>query len=164
MVNGMSVTNEEKPLGIKIGSSEMLVEGEAVCVSSTDRSEQAANISSILGISTDKVIKDRSSEKLSSNSTVAETQGYPRKTEQAAMTLDPKKGLEISDGPSILDKIFNTAINLTSGDSSNISQVSFFSQCISIRKSDSHEFSCIYAGLRWCIIFPDVVVVSSNQS
>uniref|UniRef100_A0A1J3K2D3 Uncharacterized protein n=1 Tax=Noccaea caerulescens TaxID=107243 RepID=A0A1J3K2D3_NOCCA len=122
MVNGMSVTNEEKPLGIKIGSSEMLVESEAVCVSSTDRSEQAANISSILGISTDKVIKDRSFEKLSSISTAAEAQGYPRKTEQAAVTLDPKKSLEISDGPSILDKIFNTAINLTSGDSSNTSQ------------------------------------------
>lgn len=146
MVNGMSVTNEEKPLGIKIGSSEMLVEGEAVCVSSTDRSEQAANISSILGISTDKVIKDRSFEKLSSISTAAEAQGYPRKTEQAAVTLDPKKSMEISDGPSILDKIFNTAINLTSGDSSNISQVSFFSSVFQLENPTPMNFLAFMLG------------------
>ncbi|CAH8323704.1 unnamed protein product [Eruca vesicaria subsp. sativa] len=66
MVNGTSVTNEENPSVMKIGSSEMLVE--------------------------------------------------------ATVKLEQKKSLEILDEPSILDKIFNTAINLNSGDSSNITQ------------------------------------------
>lgn len=126
VVNGTSVNNGGKPLGIKIGSSEMLIEGEDVRVSSTDANERAVNISSFLGISTDTVNKDKSFEKLSSISTPTETQGYPRKSEQATMTLDKKKSLEISDGASILDKIFNTAINLNSGDSSNMKKVSFF--------------------------------------
>ncbi|CAL9232710.1 unnamed protein product [Arabidopsis halleri] len=122
VVNGTSVNNGGKPLGIKIGSSEMLIEGEDVRVSSTDANERAVNISSFLGISTDTVNKDKSFEKLSSISTPTETQGYPRKSEQATMMLDKKKSLEISDGPSILDKIFNTAINLNSGDSSNMNK------------------------------------------
>lgn len=126
VVNGTSVNNGGKPLGIKIGSSEMLIEGEDVRVSSTDANERAVNISSFLGISTDTVNKDKSFEKLSTISTPTETQGYPRKSEQATMTLDKKKSLEISDGASILDKIFNTAINLNSGDSSNMNKVSFF--------------------------------------
>ncbi|CAH8318665.1 unnamed protein product [Eruca vesicaria subsp. sativa] len=91
MVYGTSVTNEEKPSVFKIGSSEMLVEDEAVRVNSTDTSEQAVNLSSFLG-----------------------------KIEQASVK-DQKKSLMISDEPSILDKIFNTAINLNSGDS-NIPQ------------------------------------------
>lgn len=119
MVNGTSVDNEEKLSG------EMLVEGEAVRVSSTDTSQQPVNISSFLGISTDTINKDKSFEKLSSISTAAEAQGYPRKVEQATVTSDQKKSLEISDEPSILDKLFNTAINLNSGDSPNITQVSF---------------------------------------
>ncbi|XP_009134523.1 uncharacterized protein LOC103858844 isoform X3 [Brassica rapa] len=84
--------------GITIGSSEMLVEG----------------------ISTNTVNQDKSFENISSISTAAEAQGYPIKTEQAPVTLEHKKSLE--DGPSILDKIFNTAINLNSGDSSSITQ------------------------------------------
>ncbi|CAN6861073.1 unnamed protein product [Brassica oleracea] len=51
-----------------------------------------------------------------------EAPGYPRKVEQATVKLDQKKSLEISDEPSILDKIFNTAINLNTGDSSNSPQ------------------------------------------
>ncbi|KAJ0229940.1 Uncharacterized protein HA466_0311730 [Hirschfeldia incana] len=90
MVNGTSVTNEEKPSVFKIGSGEMLVE-------------------------------DESFEKLSSISTAAEVPGYPKKIELATVKLDQKKSLEISDEPSILDKIFNTAINLNTGDS-NITQ------------------------------------------
>lgn len=126
VVNGTSVNNGGKPLGIKIGSSEMLIEGEDVRVSSTDANERAVNISSLLGISTDTVNKDKSFEKLSSISTPTEIQGYPIKSEKATMTLGKKKSLEHSDGPSILDKIFNTAINLNSGDSSNMNKVSFF--------------------------------------
>lgn len=126
VMNGTSVNNGEKPSGIKIGSSEMRIEGEDGRVSSTDASERAVNISSLLGISTDTVKKDKSFEKLSFISSPAETQGYPKKSEQATMTLDKKKSLEISDGPSILDKIFNTAIKLNTGDSSNITEVSFF--------------------------------------
>ncbi|VYS61480.1 unnamed protein product [Arabidopsis thaliana] len=122
VVNGTSVNNGGKPLGIKIGSSEMLIEGEDVRVSSTDANERAVNISSLLGISTDTVNKDKSFEKLSSISTPTEIQGYPIKSEKATMTLGKKKSLEHSDGPSILDKIFNTAINLNSGDSSNMNK------------------------------------------
>ncbi|KAG5405250.1 hypothetical protein IGI04_011369 [Brassica rapa subsp. trilocularis] len=106
--------------GITIGSSEMLVEGEAVRVYSPDTSEKAANIPSFVGISTNTVNQDKSFENISSISTAAEAQGYPIKTEQAPVTLEHKKSLE--DGPSILDKIFNTAINLNSGDSSSITQ------------------------------------------
>lgn len=131
MVNGTSVSNGDKPSGIKIGPSDMLIEGEDVRVSSTDASEQAVKISSFLGIATDAVNKDKSFEKLSSISTPAETEGYPRKSGQATVTLDKKKSLEMSDGPSILDKIFNTAINLNTGDSSINTEVSFF-LCISI--------------------------------
>ncbi|CAN7089171.1 unnamed protein product [Brassica rapa subsp. narinosa] len=80
VVNGASVTNEEKPSVFRIGSSEMPIE--------------AAD----------------------------EAPGYPRKVEQATVKLDQKKSLEISDEPSILDKIFNTAINLNTGDSSNSTQ------------------------------------------
>ncbi|KAJ4905568.1 hypothetical protein Rs2_09226 [Raphanus sativus] len=112
MVNGTS--------GSTIGSSEMLVEGEAVRVYSTDTSEKAVNMPSFVGIPTKTVNKDKSFENLSSISTAAEAQGYPIKSEQATVTLEHKKSLE--DGPSILDKIFNTAINLNSGDSSNITQ------------------------------------------
>ncbi|KAL1198129.1 hypothetical protein V5N11_001213 [Cardamine amara subsp. amara] len=122
MVNGTSTNNGDTPSGIKIGLSDMLIEGEDVRVSSTDASERAVNISSLLGISTDAVNNDKSFEKLSSISTPTEIQGYPRKSEQAKVTLDKKKSLEISDGPSILDKIFNTAINLNSGDSSIITE------------------------------------------
>ncbi|XP_010427558.1 PREDICTED: uncharacterized protein LOC104712360 isoform X1 [Camelina sativa] len=122
VVNGTSVNNGEKPSGIKIVSSEMLIEGEDGRVSSTDASERAVSISSFLGISTDTVHKEKSFEKLSFISTPAETQGYPKKSEQATVTLDNKKSLEISEGPSILDKIFNTAINLNTGDSSNITE------------------------------------------
>ncbi|XP_013628620.1 PREDICTED: uncharacterized protein LOC106334797 isoform X4 [Brassica oleracea var. oleracea] len=102
--------------GITIGSSVMLVEGEAVRVYSPDTSEKAANIPSFVGISTNTVNQDKSFENLSSISTAAEAQGYPIKTEQAPVTLEHKKSLE--DGPSILDKIFNTAINLNTGASS----------------------------------------------
>ncbi|CAH8323966.1 unnamed protein product [Eruca vesicaria subsp. sativa] len=122
IINGTSVTNEEKPSVFKIGSSEMLVEDEADRVNSTDTSEQAVNLSSFLRTSTHTVNKDKSFEKLSSISTAAEVPGYPRKIEQATVKLDQKKSLEISDEPSILDKIFDTAINLNSGDSSNITQ------------------------------------------
>ncbi|XP_024010509.1 uncharacterized protein LOC18015190 isoform X2 [Eutrema salsugineum] len=122
MVNGTSVANEEKQSGITIGSSEMLVEGEAVRAFSSDTSEQAVNMSLFLNKSTDKVHKDKSFGKLSTISTAAEAHGYPRKIEQTTVTLDQKKSLEISDGPSILDKIFNTAINFSSVDSSNITQ------------------------------------------
>lgn len=122
MVNGTS--------GSTIGSSEMLVEGEAVRVYSTDTSEKAVNMPSFVGIPTKTVNKDKSFENLSSISTAAEAQGYPIKSEQATVTLEHKKSLE--DGPSILDKIFNTAINLNSGDSSNITQVSLFIQSVSI--------------------------------
>ncbi|KAF8107116.1 hypothetical protein N665_0126s0034 [Sinapis alba] len=80
MVNGTSVTNEENPSLIKIGSSEMPVEA------------------------------------------AGEVPGYARKVEQATVKLDQEKNLEIPDEPSILDKIFNTAINLNTGDSSNITQ------------------------------------------
>ncbi|KAG2331103.1 hypothetical protein Bca52824_002283 [Brassica carinata] len=51
-----------------------------------------------------------------------ELPGYARKVEKATVKLDQKKSLEISDEPSILDKIFNTAINLNTGDSPNITQ------------------------------------------
>ncbi|KAJ0250043.1 Uncharacterized protein HA466_0142540 [Hirschfeldia incana] len=112
MVNGAS--------GITIGSSEMLVEGEAVPVNSTAISEKAVNIPSFVGIPTNTVTKDKSFEDRSSIPTAAEAQGYPLKIEQASVTLEHKKSLE--DGPSILDKIFNTAINLNSGDSSDITQ------------------------------------------
>ncbi|KAJ4910282.1 hypothetical protein Rs2_04903 [Raphanus sativus] len=116
MVNG---TNGEKPSVFKIGSGEMLVEDEAVRVNSGDTSEHAVTLSSFLGISTHNTVnKDKSFEKLSSISTAAEVPGYPRKFEQATVKLDQKKSLEISNGPSILDKIFDTAINLNSGDSS----------------------------------------------
>lgn len=122
MVNG---TNGEKPSVFKIGSGEMLVEDEAVRVNSGDTSEHAVTLSSFLGISTHNTVnKDKSFEKLSSISTAAEVPGYPRKFEQATVKLDQKKSLEISNGPSILDKIFDTAINLNSGDSS-ITQVIF---------------------------------------
>lgn len=121
MVNG---TNEKNPSVFKIGSGEMLIEDEAVRVNSDDTSENAVNLSSFLGISTHTVNKDKSFEKLSSISTAAEVPGYPRKIEQATVKLDQKKSLEISNGPSILDKIFDTAINLNSGDS-KITQVIF---------------------------------------
>ncbi|KAL0730853.1 hypothetical protein Bca4012_026947 [Brassica carinata] len=92
---GINMVNEEKPSVFKMGSGEMLVEGEDLRVNSNDTSEEAVNLSSFLGISTHTV----------------------EKIEQATI----KKSLEISDEPSILDKIFNTAINLKSGDS-NITQ------------------------------------------
>ncbi|CAN8237714.1 unnamed protein product [Cochlearia groenlandica] len=118
-VNGTSANDDEKQLGIKIGSGEMLVEGENVCVTSTDPSARADKMFPFVGISTDTVNKDKSFEKLFSISTPAETQGYPRKSEEATVSLDKKKSLEKSDGPSILDKIFDTAISLNSSDSSN---------------------------------------------
>ncbi|KFK30710.1 hypothetical protein AALP_AA6G017600 [Arabis alpina] len=117
MVNGTSFNNEEKPSG------ETLVEGEAVRVSSTDTSQQPVNISSLLGISTDTVNKNKSLEMLSSNSTATEAQGFPKKVEQATVKSDQKKNLETSDEPSILDKLFNTAINLNTSDSPKIIQV-----------------------------------------
>lgn len=127
--------------GITIGSSEMLVEGEAVRVYSPDTSEKAANIPSFVGISTNTVNQDKSFENISSISTAAEAQGYPIKTEQAPVTLEHKKSLE--DGPSILDKIFNTAINLNSGDSSSITQVSFFFRSISVSSISPETASTI---------------------
>ncbi|KAF8087150.1 hypothetical protein N665_0596s0004 [Sinapis alba] len=117
---GINIVNGTS--GITIGSSEMLVEGEAVRVYSTDTSEKAVNVNipSVVGISTNTVNKDKSFENLSSISTAAEAQRYPIRNEQATVTLEHKKSLE--NGPSILDKIFNTAINLNSGESSNITQ------------------------------------------
>ena len=110
---GINVVNEEKPSVFRIGSSEMPVEGETCFISTMSTTIINNN--------------DKSFEKLSTIAAAGEAPGYPRKVEQATVKLDQKKSLEISDEPSILDKIFNTAINLNSGDSSNSTQVSLLS-------------------------------------
>ncbi|KAJ0265208.1 Uncharacterized protein HA466_0015440 [Hirschfeldia incana] len=68
------------------------------------------------------VFRIGSSEMPGEGEAAGEVPGYPRNIEQATVKLDQKKSLEISDEPSILDKIFNTAVNLNTGDSSNITQ------------------------------------------
>ncbi|XP_010556572.1 PREDICTED: uncharacterized protein LOC104825859 isoform X2 [Tarenaya hassleriana] len=119
--NGMS-GNNEKPPANQTGSNELLMKSTDASIS-TKASERAVNLSTVLGVTTDTVGKDKSFEKLSCMSNFTEASGYSEKSEQAMMMkLDQKKSSGNLDGPSILDKLFNTALNLNGGNDPNFTE------------------------------------------
>ncbi|XP_010522954.1 PREDICTED: uncharacterized protein LOC104801395 isoform X3 [Tarenaya hassleriana] len=121
LVNGMSGNNEEKAPANQTGSSELLMRSTDVNIS-TNTSERAVDLSTVLGITTDTIGRDKSFENLPCISNFSEASGYSEKSEQAITKLDQKKSLGNSDGASILDKLFNAALNLNDGKDSNFTE------------------------------------------
>ncbi|XP_010544407.1 PREDICTED: uncharacterized protein LOC104817035 isoform X2 [Tarenaya hassleriana] len=119
LLNGTPGNNEENTLLNQTGSNELLMQSTDVNIS-TNTSERAVDLSTVFGITADIVGKDKNFEKHSHISSVTEAPEYSEQSEQAMTKLDQKRSLGNSDGPSILDKLFNTDLNLNSGDSSNV--------------------------------------------